>query len=362
MLIFPTGKPIPRSATAALLLVVNPLFATDDLQHGAVSGQIRFGAVSIDDNHNSAESITLGGKLSYKSPVYHGLRFTSSFYSTNPVAGYNRESLFLSSTNKAYSILGEAYLNTRFGNTAIKIGRQEIDTPFADTDDNGMVPNTFEAVMLTNNSLANTTITASHLHRWAGIDSDKPEKFTKLNEDKGINALGVRYEPSAKWQLQGWHYAAQNATDISYLESIFKPNNALQLGLQYTRQQGAAYDGNAWGASTEYVFHSTTIGLAYNNVTAGKVSNGFGGGPYFTSAEDHTIADMENQQATSLSLQYSGINRLTLGINYADFDKTENELDLSANYTLNKSLSLSLIHSDMYNDGTMTRGFIHYNF
>ena len=347
-----------------LLLVNNPSFATDtNAQQTRISGQIRLGAVTIDnDTNNTSESIALGGKLSYKSPAYQNVSVGASFYTTNPVAGFNEEALFLNSNTKGYSILGEAYIKAAFGNTNIKFGRQEIDTPFADTDDIGMIPNTFEALKLVNTSIKNTTLTAFHLHRWAGIDSEKPEKFTRLNDDKGINTLGIIYEPSEKWNLQGWHYHAQRATDLSYVETTFKPSTPLQLGLQFAKQHGAGFEGNVWGISAEYTFQNLTLGSAFNKVTGGKVSNGFGGGPFFTSTEDHTIADVDNQQATSLSLEYTGIPHLTLGVNYGDFDKTKNELDLSASYAFNKALSFDIIHSDIKADGNMTRAFLNYNF
>ncbi len=37
------------------------------------------------------------------------------------------------------------------------------------------------------------------------------------------------------------------------------------------------------------------LDLHYNRVD-GVVTNGFGGGPFFTSSEDHTVADVKDQE------------------------------------------------------------------
>ncbi len=112
----------------------------------------------------------------------------------------------------------------------------------------------------------------------------------------------------------------------------------------------------------DYSYENVTLGTAFNQVSNGKVSNGFGGGPFFTSSEDHTIAEVEDQQAMSVSLEYTGIHNLSLGAYYVDFEKTENELDLSIVYTLNTALTFDLVYSDMRADGKMMRAFLEYTF
>ena len=36
----------------------------------------------------------------------------------------------------SFSVLGEAYIQAEFSNTTLKLGRQELETPFVNTDDN----------------------------------------------------------------------------------------------------------------------------------------------------------------------------------------------------------------------------------
>jgi hypothetical protein len=353
-----------QSLFTILILTARPSFAVDHYDRDTtIFGQLRLGIVSIDNADSlHTETLAVGGKLGYQSPVYRGVSAGVTFYTSNPMDSYDEEPLFLSSDAKGYSIPGEAYVNASFGETNLTLGRQEIDSPFADTDDIGMIPNTFEALQLNNTSLANTTFTVAHLHRWAGVGSETPEKFTRLNDERGIGVFGVAYQPGDKWDLQAWHYFAKAATDMSYLEANIMSSDALQLGAQYASQHGGGFEGDVWGMSAIYAFQNTTLGAAYNQVFGGKVSNGFGGGPFFTSSEDHTVADVDEQKAISLSLEYTGIQNLILGTYYVDFNKAENEWDLVASVALHETLTFDVIYSDMNADGQMVRAFLAYDF
>jgi hypothetical protein len=91
------------------------------------------------------------------------------------------------------------------------------------------------------------------------------------------------------------------------------------------------------------------------------VVNGFGGGPFFTSSEDHTIAEVKEQEALLVGAEYI-YDRLTIGINHVDFNRGENETDYILSYAFNDRMSFDLIYSDMYGDGKMTKAFAKYNF
>ena len=64
-----------------------------------------------------------------------------------------------------YIFIGQAYLNYAFGNTNIKAGRMRLDTPMAGADDARMLPNLFEAVVLSNTDIEKTTLIAAHVFR-----------------------------------------------------------------------------------------------------------------------------------------------------------------------------------------------------
>jgi len=329
-------------------------------------GQVRLGYVNTDDTTSNFDSLAIGGKLGYSTNIRRGLSASGTFYTSQPVGGLNDNDLFFDSNNKGYSILGEAYINANIGKTSIKFGRQEIETPFANSNDFGMIPNTYESMMLINTSVTNIEIRASHLRRWAGVDvRPEPENFTKLNGASGINMLGVIYKSSDKWNAQVWHYNAKDSTNISYFETTISPFKNLGFGLQYADQNGGDSDGNVWGLIAIFETAHYTLSAAYNDVSNGQVINGyggFGGGPFFTAAEINSIDGVINQEASALSIEYSGINRLTLTASYFAYNKSEDELDLIANYGFNRNLTTDLIFSDLNNNGSIARVFLNYNF
>ena len=321
-------------------------------------GNIRFGVVEIEDDAKSKSStVALGGSLGVKTDPIYGISLGATFYTTNALFGKNTEGMFLDSNSESYSIVGEAYIEANLAKTSIKAGRQLIDTPYADSDDVGMIPNTFLGVTLVNQDIKDTTVILASLDRWSGVSSDVPEKFNRLQASgDSLLIAGLMYEGIEKSTLQAWHYKLENR-DFNYFEAGYE-NKLFNIAGQYTTQDSG---NSAFGLQAGVNIGDLALTTAYNRVY-GTVINGFGGGAFFTSAEEHTIEiDEPDQKAILVSAKYS-IDKLTLALTHADFDKGENDTDYIASYTVNDNHSLDLIYSDMYDDGTMVRFFANYKF
>ena len=65
------------------------------------------------------------------------------------------------STTSNQNFFGEAYIQSTVGKTTLKIGRQELNTPFAFTEKWNVIPNTFTAGVLINNDIENVTLIAA---------------------------------------------------------------------------------------------------------------------------------------------------------------------------------------------------------
>lgn len=78
----------------------------------------------------------------------------------------------LNGSDKLPMWLGEAYVTYKMGNTIAKIGRQELDTPLAFTETWNAAPNTFEAAVLVNNDLPQTTLVAAYVSRGNGYNNN----------------------------------------------------------------------------------------------------------------------------------------------------------------------------------------------
>ncbi|MES9818388.1 MAG: OprD family outer membrane porin [Candidatus Thiodiazotropha sp.] len=330
-----------------------------------VFGNFRLGVIHAEDETgNETDGSAIGGKLGYIGPTWKGLSAGATFYTTGELFD-DENGDFFSSESASYTILGEAYIQAEYSNTALRVGRFELDTPHADTDDIRMVPNTFQGLLLSNNDIAGTTLYLTHLDKWAGVDADIPERFRELNGDDGLTAVGAVFEGIEQLTLQGWYYRGSNFAELFYLEGMYE-TDAFSIGLQIGSQSDDAGgesgpDGDVWGITGSYTRADFTITVAYNDVS-GRVTNGFGGGPYFTSADDHTIDGVEGQEAAAFSIEYAGVEALAVGVLHVDFDQGADETDYYAVYDMNDHLGLELIYTDMHEDGDFVRLMANYGF
>ena len=152
--------------------------AADDLssmfKDGKVSGQVREFSILRNTNYTVAKDFertanTVGGYLKYETADYQGLSLGAAFYTTNgfglgtTLTDKTVDPTLLGKNGTSYSLLGEAYVQYKNGKTTFKGGRQKLDTPLAGSDDARMLPSLFEAYVLTNTDIANTTLVAAHV-------------------------------------------------------------------------------------------------------------------------------------------------------------------------------------------------------
>lgn len=157
---------------------------TEMFTEGEVYGRIRSNMFWWDvDNPKSNTTADhnvwgLGGSLIYKTGYFHGFGATAGFYGTVPMHDDN----VFDGTTTNYTKMGkdtfhtradgsegamgnfaEAYLEYKNGKTNVKVGRQGIDSIMLATNDTKMIPNTFEAAMVENKDIPNTTVRAGYI-------------------------------------------------------------------------------------------------------------------------------------------------------------------------------------------------------
>lgn len=209
---------------AALAALATSSFAASDLasafKEGTVSGDLRAlymnNSVSSDAKaagtpNNSAFAV--GGKLKYETAPLYGLTAGVGFYTVqdlgtaNPTAAKNVAGVFDSDNKSSYSLLGEAYLQYAVAKTVVKVGRQTLDTPLAGSDDIRMIPNLFEAALVINSDLPQTTLIGGYVSRMAGLDS-----YSNTDTVKAVTgsttASGVGSTPNGRISFQSMSRSA----------------------------------------------------------------------------------------------------------------------------------------------------------
>ncbi|MBA6389515.1 outer membrane porin, OprD family [Colwellia sp. BRX10-3] len=336
-----------------------------DVSNTGFSGRVRLGYISInDENEASAQGSAVGAALNYSSGSWHGISAAGSLYATQKLF-HDDNSDFFASNGDSYTILGQAYLQANIAATEVKVGRFGFDSPHADMDDIRMVPNTFSGVLVTNTDIADTTVYAAHLTKWSGVDSDKPEKFTDLNDSAGVNVFGIVYQGFDNVALQTWYYKANDLADLFYLEAMVEFDD-FSFGAQFGKQSDnsdnhTGPDGDVYGVLASYTLNNFTFSSSYNYVS-GTIINGFGGGPFFTSAADHTIEGVLDQNAFAVGVDYSGFENLTIGLLNVAFDKGEDEIDIFVSYYFGNDMAFDFIYHHLHQDGEMVLAMFNMGF
>ena len=363
---------------AVVIALSNTSYGADTLEeafsNGKLSGQVRIFYIDRDYDggktlHRSA--LAAGGHLKYETASYYGFSLGTAFYTTNSfgigadsLPGDSLDPTLFGENKEGYTILGEAYLKYTYKNTMFKAGRQRLDTPMAGSDDVRMLPNLFEAYLLTNTDLKDTTLIAAHVTKFAagtfanaysggalGITAGysftnaDTGKFTDMGEyaigkkTDGVSIAAVKFNGVKNLTLQAWDYYAHDIMNIVYLQgdyTIPMGSAKIKTSLQYIHESDTGdslagdFDSDYIGAKvgakvgsiSGYVAYSTT-GSDSNNPLGSSIASPWGGMPAFTQGmvtRHQFFADTDTWKvAGNYSFKDMGINA-NATLYYCSFD------------------------------------------
>lgn len=146
----------------------------------------------------------------------------------------------------------ELYLAYTMGKTTAKIGRQELNTPLAFTEKWNIVDNTFEAAVLLNNDLPDTTLVGA----WVGKDNGAVSTQTGANyvssttvnldgefstfAKSGAYAAGAINKSLPNTTVQAWYYDVQSLANAYWLQADTKVMGMVDLGIQFANMDPKA--------------------------------------------------------------------------------------------------------------------------
>jgi hypothetical protein len=364
-------KYMKLSAVAIGLLSSLNANAADDLSamftEGKTSGQIREFSISrsLDYSSTAKDNYTrnanaIGGYLKFETADYKGLSAGAAFYTTNGFfLGENKtdytkvDPTLLGKDNESYSMLGEAYLQYKAGKTAFKAGRQKLDTPMAGSDDARMLPNLFEAYVLTNTDLADTTLLAAHVTKFAqgtfgrvyngGILSvtsgysltdsrNQVGDFVNMGDyaigesTGGVSVAALTYTGIKNLKVQLWDYYAYDILNAVYGQADFswkcllsdnvKPYASAQLikeddvGDKYAGNVSGLYWAGKFGAKIEnfdasVAYSETSENDATDAATANAIITPWGGMPAYTQGMVNRHMFLAGTKATKAAVSYN---------------------------------------------------------
>lgn len=233
--------------------------AADDLAgmftNGKVSGQFREFTISreYDDSRpNGPKNVgrdymrkanAVGGYLKYETDSFYGLSLGGAVYTSigvglrSPRTDYFQvDPTLLGENNENLFYLGEGYLQYKNGNTTFKGGRQKLDTPMAGSDDARMLPNLFEAYVLSNTDIKDTTLIAGHVTKFAQgtfgrvYDAGSSAGNAVLSVTSGYSLVDSRNR-AGDFMNMGGYAIGDNTAGVSVAAAIYSGIPGLKLQL-----------------------------------------------------------------------------------------------------------------------------------
>ena len=351
------------SVVTSGLLLADGNWLKDSFENGKVEGQIR-AAVIANSYDNTAtlddSAFSLGGKVHYETDESKAYGVGATFYTTNGlgVNSSNRDEVdggFFNADKESYSILGEAYVRAKFGDTTVKIGRQELDTPLATTDDIRMVPNTYTGLVAVNNSVKNLALVGAYVTKASGRGINgfvNMQEAAGVANDDGVPVVAAIYDGIEGLTLQFWDYYVTNVINAVYVDGEYAFNvNGVDLGLalQYQTQSDIGdklagdVDANMFGMkATVGLASGTTFTIAYVDGNEGATIQAWGSAPMFTSYFDSlTSVNGTNDESIAGGIEQDlsnfGFNGGLIGAYFGNFQADgfdQDEIDIVVGYEM----------------------------
>ncbi len=369
-------------------LKIQSLTLSEILKSSEIDGYLRgsYQAHSIKSSRVYRDD-AIAGRVHLDTEQFLGVSAGVSAYTSTILFNSDNQGLIplRGESDKSYAILGEAYVKAEFSQSVVTLGRQEIETPFAQRDDIGMIPNSFEAIVFENYTLQMSRFFMAYLDKMAGVDAPIVDKFTKLNGNNGVKVVGISYENMKDLILEAWYYHMKEAEveSITFFEVDYETTietMSYALGLQYANQVYSSEESaDIYGVSVSGSFDKLglTFSLAYTRVEGNAANSGFGGGPFYSNSE-YLIIDNAGKggKAFWYGLEYtptaSLLDGLTIALGKVTLENEQSlkatEVDLVLSYEMSSEVEMHAIFSDLKgtnvgeDNAKHLRVFANYNF
>ncbi len=347
-------------------------FAEDTIQkafkEGKVSGNLRAHYNDWDYGVATDQSaFAIGGLLKAETGPMGWAKFGAGYYTAQDMGTNSSDTAKVDGRmGSELEVLGEAYVAVSGADTTLTLGRQKINTPFANPGDAFLIPVLFEGTSISNKSIENLTLDASYLTTIKNRNSDEFVDVGDFStgrygagkqETSGTLILGANYKADGLG-LQAWYYQFADLFDTTYLQANYdfsgnddiKPFIAAQIGSQSDSGDKllGEVDSFLWGLQGGVSMGKAKVTLAYNTVDeeSSAYKNGgflapynFSTSPLFTNNMLQTLENGNAGDATKLTFNYN-FPDLKVKLSYATFDFKNNvadrdEIDADLIYSLN---------------------------
>lgn len=317
---------------------------------GTVGGNIRAHYNTRDyDTREDEGAFALGGALRAESGSIGAIKVGAGFYTAQDFGTNSQDpSKVNGRLGSDLEVLAEAYLLVEGAGTTLTVGRQKINTPFANPGDAFIIPFTFQGYSVINRSLENFVFELDYLNE---IKNRNSEEFVDVGlwtsarygigeaeNTAGTINFGTAYANDPV-KVELWLTRFSDFFDNIYMRGDYafplsgsiKPFAAVQVAQQ--SESGDALlgkvDSTLYGVLAGVGFGKAKFTLAHNTVS--EQENAFRNGaflapynystsPLFTNNMLQTVEDVDAGVAHKFTFNYAAMDSLALQLSYATFD------------------------------------------
>jgi hypothetical protein len=390
-----------KMSLAAAILMGASAFAIDNVK---VSGDAKlfYGTSDMGDNSLFDKAGAMGqagAGLAISADLTDGI---SAGASTQAISTLGLENNLVGAIWAGTSLqtqwwFSEMWLAASMGNTTAKVGRQYLDTPFAFTETWNIASNSFDAAVLLNTDLPDTTIVGAWVgkHNGAGgfavvnspVDANGAQTDSfKTFGAQGAYAAAIINNSFKPLTVQAWYYDVVQVAHAYWLQADLSMNG-LVAGAQYAaidttgiyddKDDSSAvaiklgYEADAFAVSGAYSQTDSKGFLDIANVATG--SNGGAQSKLYTEAWwNFGYVGAADNSAFNITGSYdAGVVGVAAYYTMVDFDKkeadmTEFTLELTKSFgPLDTALVYIMTDADDVNDGdtfNTLQAYLTYNF
>jgi imipenem/basic amino acid-specific outer membrane pore len=199
--------------------------------------------------------------------------------------------------------LGELWMAATLGKTTAKVGRMELDTPLVFSEKWSIVPNTFNAVVLMNTDIPDTTVVGA----WVG-------------QGNGLNTINANANSGPGWDYMGKDFgtfASSGAYAVGAINNSFKPLVAQAWYYNVSDVADAYWLQADWDCQ---LIEGVKVGVQYGNMDP---------------KDSFAAVETKDSSAYAVKVAYSGVKDLTLAAAYSSADEDNGALEIANVATAN---------------------------
>ncbi len=277
--------------------------------------------------------------------------------------------------------MSQLWMAATLGKTTFKIGRQELDTPLAFTEKWNLIKNTFDAAVVLNNDLQDTTLVAAWVGKHNGTNYvggsggagyvAQLKTYNTFASD-GAYAFGAINKSLPNTTVQAWYYNVVDTAQAYWLQADSKVMNMVDVGVQYANLDADAANTDAssiWAVKAATDVAGFNVYAAYSKADKDGQSGSFANVSTADKTKIYTgdgsiymdgIVTTAGTKAWKVGASTKMVPGVTLGASYCDASDTHgisgNDIsawDVTASGKVGP-LGLTAIYTQVSNDDKAT--------